>query len=97
MDQQIGRRIRDDSGDLGRRQPPDHRHQHHAGARHAQCQFHRPVAVLADIGDALALLQPRDDGLRGLGLLAMTTIGPLRRIVMREGVLPRLGAPSLMR
>ena len=31
---------------------------------------------------------------RGLGLLAMTTIGPLRRIVMREGVLPRLGAPG---
>ncbi|MBO1019624.1 FAD-dependent monooxygenase [Methylobacterium sp. SD274] len=37
------------------------------------------------------------DALRGLGLLAMTTIGPLRRIVMREGVLPRLGAPALMR
>lgn len=37
------------------------------------------------------------DALRGLGLLAMTTIGPLRRVVMREGVLPRLGAPSLMR
>ncbi|WP_019904053.1 FAD-dependent monooxygenase [Methylobacterium sp. 77] len=37
------------------------------------------------------------DALRGLGLLAMTTIGPLRRMVMREGVLPRLGAPSLMR
>jgi 2-octaprenyl-6-methoxyphenol hydroxylase len=27
----------------------------------------------------------------------MTTIGPLRRVVMREGVLPRLGAPELMR
>jgi len=37
------------------------------------------------------------DALRGLGLLAMTTIAPLRRIVMREGVVPRLGAPSLMR
>lgn len=37
------------------------------------------------------------DALRGLGLLAMTTIGPLRRLVMREGVLPRLGAPALMR
>ncbi|NEU11252.1 ubiquinone biosynthesis protein UbiH [Methylobacterium sp. BTF04] len=37
------------------------------------------------------------DALRGLGLLAMTTITPLRRLVMREGVLPRLGAPSLMR
>ncbi|TXM66772.1 ubiquinone biosynthesis protein UbiH [Methylobacterium sp. WL69] len=37
------------------------------------------------------------DALRGLGLLAMTTITPLRRFVMREGVVPRLGAPSLMR
>ena len=37
------------------------------------------------------------DALRGLGLLAMTRIGPLRRLVMREGVLPRFGAPSLMR
>ncbi len=37
------------------------------------------------------------DALRGLGLVAMTHIGPLRRLVMREGVLPRWGAPSLMR
>lgn len=34
---------------------------------------------------------------RGLGLLAMTHLGPLRRVVMREGVLPRFGAPELMR
>ncbi len=37
------------------------------------------------------------DLLRGVGLLAMAGIGPLRRAVMREGVLPRLGAPRLMR
>ena len=37
------------------------------------------------------------DALRGAGLLAMTAIGPLRRAVMREGVLPRLDAPELMR
>ena len=37
------------------------------------------------------------DALRGLGLIAMTTIAPLRRLVMREGVLPRMGAPALMR
>ncbi|MBE7246867.1 MAG: ubiquinone biosynthesis protein UbiH, partial [Actinomycetospora chiangmaiensis] len=37
------------------------------------------------------------DALRGLGLLAMGQLGPLRRLVMREGVLPRLGAPELMR
>lgn len=34
---------------------------------------------------------------RGLGLLAMAHLGPLRRAVMREGVLPRFGAPELMR
>jgi 2-octaprenyl-6-methoxyphenol hydroxylase len=36
------------------------------------------------------------DFLRGVGLLALGQIGFLRRIVMREGVLPRIGAPSLM-
>ena len=37
------------------------------------------------------------DALRGLGLVAMSAIGPLRRAVMREGVLPRIGTPELMR
>ncbi|CAO4180924.1 2-octaprenyl-6-methoxyphenol hydroxylase [Methylorubrum aminovorans] len=37
------------------------------------------------------------DALRGLGLVALSAIPPLRRMVMREGVQPRLGAPSLMR
>ena len=37
------------------------------------------------------------DALRGAGLVAMSAIAPLRRMVMREGVLPRLGAPRLMR
>ncbi|HYY84759.1 MAG TPA: UbiH/UbiF family hydroxylase [Beijerinckiaceae bacterium] len=37
------------------------------------------------------------DLLRGLGIVALSSIGPLRRAVMREGVLPRLGAPRLMR
>jgi 2-octaprenyl-6-methoxyphenol hydroxylase len=37
------------------------------------------------------------DLLRGAGLLALSSIGPLRRAVMREGVLPRLNAPRLMR
>jgi 2-octaprenyl-6-methoxyphenol hydroxylase len=36
------------------------------------------------------------DFLRGAGLLALSNIGPLRRIVMREGVLPRIGVPRLM-
>jgi 2-octaprenyl-6-methoxyphenol hydroxylase len=34
---------------------------------------------------------------RGVGLLALSTIAPLRRLVMREGVTPRLGTPTLMR
>jgi 2-octaprenyl-6-methoxyphenol hydroxylase len=37
------------------------------------------------------------DFLRGLGLIALSGIGPLRRAVMREGVAPSLGAPRLMR
>jgi 2-octaprenyl-6-methoxyphenol hydroxylase len=37
------------------------------------------------------------DLLRGAGLLAVSGIGPLRRAVMREGILPSVGAPRLMR
>ena len=37
------------------------------------------------------------DLLRGIGLLALAGIGPLRRAAMREGVQPSLGAPRLMR
>jgi 2-octaprenyl-6-methoxyphenol hydroxylase len=37
------------------------------------------------------------DLLRGAGLLVLSGIGPLRRAMMREGVLPRLAAPRLMR
>ena len=43
----------------------------------------------------LAGLLPTDF-LRGAGLLTLSSIGPLRRAVMREGVLPRFGAPRLM-
>jgi|SRR5215217_3019703 len=43
----------------------------------------------------LAELLPADF-LRGAGLLAIGTIRPLRRAVMREGVQPRVGAPRLM-
>ncbi|MET0428741.1 MAG: UbiH/UbiF family hydroxylase [Microvirga sp.] len=44
----------------------------------------------------LADLLPADF-LRGAGLLALGLVGPLRRGLMREGVLPRIGAPRLMR
>ena len=33
---------------------------------------------------------------RGFGLFALSTIGPLRRLVMREGVAPALSTPRLM-
>jgi len=36
-------------------------------------------------------------GVRGLGLYALDRIGPLRRVMMREGVAPRLSEPRLMR
>jgi len=44
----------------------------------------------------LAGLLPADM-LRGVGLHALQMIGPLRRMVMREGVTPRIGTPQLMR
>ena len=34
---------------------------------------------------------------RGAGLLALSSIGPLRRLVMREGIAPTYAAPELMR
>ncbi len=37
------------------------------------------------------------DVLRGAGFLAMTALGPLRRAVIREGVVPHLLLPRLMR
>ena len=37
------------------------------------------------------------DFLRGAGLFALQNIGPLRRLAMREGVMPRAGAPRVMR
>lgn len=56
----------------------------------------RTAAVDALNRSLLTPLLPLDL-VRGLGLLAMTHLGPLRRVVMREGVLPRFGAPELMR
>ncbi|MFN3890475.1 MAG: UbiH/UbiF family hydroxylase [Beijerinckiaceae bacterium] len=37
------------------------------------------------------------DFLRGAGLFALQNIGPLRRLAMREGVMPGVGAPRVMR
>ncbi|HEY8565316.1 MAG TPA: UbiH/UbiF family hydroxylase [Beijerinckiaceae bacterium] len=61
----------------------------------------RDVRLRAGAVDALnrsllADLLPVDFA-RGFGLLALGTFGPLRRAVMREGILPRRAAPRLMR
>jgi 2-octaprenyl-6-methoxyphenol hydroxylase len=37
------------------------------------------------------------DFLRGAGLLAVSQIGPLRRLIMREGVAPSGRTPRMMR
>ena len=36
-------------------------------------------------------------GMRGIGMHVMNTVGPLRRAIMREGVMPRVSQPRLMR
>ncbi|ACL59968.1 UbiH/UbiF family hydroxylase [Methylobacterium nodulans] len=55
----------------------------------------RTAAVDALNRSLLSGLLPADL-LRGAGLLALATIAPLRRVVMREGILPRFGTPRLM-
>src|SRR5438067_12751308 len=48
--------VLDDEGDLGSREPPVHRCHHHAGLHRSHQQLEIDVAVLAEIGDAIALL-----------------------------------------
>ena len=36
-------------------------------------------------------------GMRGLSFYLLEHVGPLRRAVMREGVMPRIAQPRLMR
>ena len=56
----------------------------------------RTTAVHALNRTLLADFLPADL-LRGAGLLFLDRVSPLRRLVMREGVLPRLSTPRLMR
>ncbi len=56
-DEQRGRSaIPNDEGDLRSGQPPVHRRHHHIGFHRTKQQFEIDVAVLAEIGDALARL-----------------------------------------
>ena len=59
------------------------------------------VALRAGAVDGLnrSLLanSPAINAMRGAGLAALGAIGPLRRLVMREGVAPRFGSPPVTR
>ena len=46
---------------------------------------------------SLLAASPAVNLVRGIGLTALNAIGPLRRIVMREGVAPRFSTPQIMR
>lgn len=56
----------------------------------------RTIAVDLLNRSLLSSLLPMQ-GLRGIGLHLLNTVGPLRRAVMREGVTPRASQPRLMR
>lgn len=56
----------------------------------------RAIAVDVMNRSLLSGLLPLDLA-RGAGLLALSIAGPLRRLVMREGLLPHIGTPRLMR
>ena len=53
--------VADDEGDLGPGEPPVHRRHHHVGLHRAHQQLEIDVAVLAEIGDAVARLDAERD------------------------------------
>ena len=69
--------------------------QHFENLRRTDVAF-RMGAVDALNRSLLAAFAPADFA-RGLGLAALAAIGPLRRLVMREGVAPHFSTPRLMR
>lgn len=83
-----------DAGDEGRAAGDDETLRRYQRGRDLDVRL-RTAAVDSLNRTLLTGLIPADF-LRGAGLLALSNIGPLRRAVMREGVLPRVGAPRLM-
>lgn len=83
-----------DAGDVGREPGSDETLKQYQRSRDLDVRL-RTTAVDSLNRTLLSGLIPADF-LRGAGLLALSNIGPLRRIVMREGVLPHMGAPRLM-
>jgi 2-octaprenyl-6-methoxyphenol hydroxylase len=55
------------------------------------------TAAVDGLNRTLLLNMLPADFLRGLGLVTLARIGPLRRALMREGVQPLIGTPRLMR
>jgi len=88
---EAARGARDDGGDIGGAPALAH----YASARRLDVAF-RAGAVNALNSSLLAGLPPVDF-LRGFGLAALATVGPLRRFVMREGVAPHFSTPKMMR
>jgi 2-octaprenyl-6-methoxyphenol hydroxylase len=82
---------RREGGDIGGERTLDH----YAGLRRLDVALRRG-AVDGLNRSLLAALAPVDF-LRGAGLAALGAIGPLRRLVMREGVSPHLSTPKSMR
>jgi 2-octaprenyl-6-methoxyphenol hydroxylase len=83
-----------DAGDEGREPGTDETLKQYQRGRDLDVRL-RTAAVDSLNRTLLMELLPADF-LRGAGLLALSGIGPLRRALMREGVLPRVGAPRLM-
>ena len=54
------------------------------------------TAAVDGLNRSLLAAFPPMDFLRGAGLTALGAIGPLRRLVMREGLSPRFSTPKLM-
>lgn len=80
-------------------------HRHDPGAPEAISRYDRErradivsrtVAVDLMNRTLLSGLLPAQ-GVRGIGLHILNTVGPLRRAMMREGVMPRAAQPRLMR
>ena len=88
---EAAREARDEGGEIG----GSAMLARYAGARRLDVAF-RAGAVNALNRSLLAGLAPVDF-LRGFGLAALATMGPLRRFVMREGVAPHLSTPRIMR
>ena len=79
----------DDEGDLGSGQPPVHRRHHHIGLHRPKQELEIDVAVLAEIGDALARLDA--EGFKRVGDavgldIEFSKTGPATLEFKRDGI-----------